>query len=54
MQLKIGFVSSVRARVVAHNYCSLKDALGEVHEEFQAKLRKANGEPDALVNAEAA
>ena len=32
---------------------SLKDALGEVHEEFQAKLRKANGEPDALVNAEA-
>ena len=32
---------------------SLEEALGEVREEFQAKLRKANGEPDALVNVEA-
>ena len=26
---------------------SLEEALGEVREEFQAKLRKANGEPEA-------
>ena len=31
---------------------SLEEALGEVREEFQAKLRKANGEPDAQADGE--
>ena len=31
----------------------LEEALGETRDEFQAKLRKANGEPDAIADAKA-
>ena len=31
----------------------LKDALVDTHDEFRGKLRKANGEPEATVDAEA-
>jgi hypothetical protein len=37
----------------ARKKSSLEEALGETHDEFQAKLRKANGEPDVEVLAEA-
>ena len=30
----------------------LEVALGETHDEFRVKLRKANGEPDAIVEVE--
>ena len=32
----------------------LEDALGETHDEFKVKLRKADGEPEATLDAEAA
>ena len=32
---------------------SLEEALGEVRDEFEAKLRKANGDPEAVADAEA-
>ena len=31
---------------------SLEEALGEVRDEFEAKLRKANGDPEAVADAE--
>ena len=37
----------------ARKKSSLEEALGETRDEFQAKLRKANGEPDVEVLAEA-